>query len=74
MRTINIRQNQTLFDIALQECGNQSAAIDIALLNGIDITESPPFGTTLLLPDVINRRVLKYYQDNNIQPATKLPE
>ena len=74
MRTINVQSNQTLFDIALQECGDQEAATGIALLNGLDVTATPPAGTPLLLPDAYNRGVCKYYTDNKIQPATKLPE
>jgi hypothetical protein len=66
--------NQTLFDIALQHCGDQEAATAIALLNGIDVTDTPETGTELLLPDIVNRRVFKYYNDNKIKPATKLPE
>jgi len=71
MRTIEIYPNQTLFDIALQECGDQEAAAGIALLNGLDVTDTPIAGTVLLLPDVLNRRVRKFYADNNIKPATK---
>ena len=74
MRTINAQPNQTLYDIALQECGDQSAAIEIALLNNMDLTDVPETGTTLVLPEVVDRRVRKYYIDNKIKPATNLPE
>ena len=73
MQIINIEPTQTLYDVALQECGDQSAAVDIALLNGIDVTDTPAPGTALLLPDIVNRRVGKYYSDNKIKPATALP-
>lgn len=73
MRTIKTETNQTLFDIALQWCGDCEAAARIALMNGLDITDTPQAGTVLMIPEVINRRVFKYYNDNRIKPATKLP-
>lgn len=46
MRTTT-RNNQTLPDIALQECGNIEAAFDIARLNGLSLTDELKTGQTL---------------------------
>lgn len=70
MRSINVEQGQTLYDIAIQYCGDQSAAIAIALLNNIDLTATLATGTALQIPAVVNRRVASYYANNNIIPAT----
>ena len=46
MRTTT-RNNQTLPDIAVQECGNIEAAFDIARLNGLSLTDELKTGQTL---------------------------
>lgn len=41
MRKIKAISNQSLFDIALQELGTPEAAFDLAVLNGVSVTEPP---------------------------------
>jgi len=70
MRTVIIKERQTIFDIAIQYCGDVEAAFHIIDLNDISITDMPAVGSQLIVPDVINRRVVEYYINNGISPAT----
>ena len=72
MRRIVVKDSQSLFDIAIQECGTAEATIDIAQLNDFSITDDIPPGYELLLPEItpVDTNVIKYYSDNEIIPAT----
>jgi hypothetical protein len=69
---VKVLNGQSLFDIAIQAAGSVEAAFDIALANGIGITDDLPAGTVLVIPAVLNRRVADYYRANDIKPATAL--
>jgi len=68
--TATVLAGQSLWDMALQHCGRADAAFSIARMNGLNITDSLTPGTVLVLPAVTNKRVVKYYVDNGIMPAT----
>jgi hypothetical protein len=73
MRTINAKQGQNLFNIALQELGSVLGVITIALMNGMSITDPLTPGQELLVPETpLNASVVDYYRTNNISPATAL--
>ncbi len=66
-------EGQTLFDLALQYMGDASKALDIALDNGISLSDDLEPGATLTLPDTQgNRAMTQYYTVNKIMPATAL--
>jgi hypothetical protein len=67
---ITVKDRQTVFDIAIQYCGDVEAAFDIMQLNDISATEDLPTGKELILPDVANKRVADYYKNNALSPAT----
>jgi 2',3'-cyclic-nucleotide 2'-phosphodiesterase (5'-nucleotidase family) len=67
---VRVLNGQSLFDIAIQAAGNVEAVFDIALANGLGITDDLPAGTLLVIPAVANRQVADYYRTNNILPAT----
>lgn len=71
MRLVNALQGQTVFDIAVMACGDIAAACDIARLNDISETTQLSHGAIIVLPDVVNRKVVDYYEKNNIVPATE---
>jgi hypothetical protein len=73
MRAYTVQYQQSLLDIALQECGDVLAIIDIALLNNISITEDLEAGQVLLLPEATKPEVVKYYRDRKITLATDIP-
>ena len=70
MKTIITQDRQTLFDIAIQHCGDREAAFQIADINDISLTAELPAGLSVTVPDVINQKVFDYYRINNIIPAT----
>lgn len=70
MRQVEVLNGQTIFDVAIQNCGSVDAAYDIAILNNIEVTSCPESGTVLYVPDAIKKKVVQYYQQNEIKPAT----
>ncbi len=63
---------QSLFDIALQECGSVEGAISIAELNDVILTDELESGTELEIDSVLDKTVSKYYTLNEINPATAI--
>lgn len=62
-----IRDGQTLLDVAICECGTAEAAWDIAVANGVAITDIP---TSVDLVPISNVKIVEHYAINNITPAT----
>jgi hypothetical protein len=69
---VRVLNGQSLFDIAIQAAGSVEAVFDIALANGIGITDELQPGTVLVIPAVLNRQVADYYSSRGIRPATVL--
>lgn len=68
---VKILPNQTLLDIAIQECGTAEAVVDIALANGLSVTADIDAGTLLKIPLITkNDEILNYYKQHGIKPAT----
>ena len=66
-------EGQSLLDIALQHTGSAETALDIALANGISLSDNLETGATLTLPDTQgNKPMAQYYTVNKIMPATSL--
>lgn len=70
IRQIESQSRQTLFDIALQHCGSADAVLDIASMNGMMPTTNPSPGDILLVPDMTNKKTVRYYEEHGIVPAT----
>jgi hypothetical protein len=71
--TAKIEVNQAQIDVAIQYTGDAASLFDIALMNGLSITDDVPPGTVLLLPPVSDSKVLQYYTDGNYKTITILP-
>lgn len=70
-----ILNHQSLFDLALQEYGYPEAAFDLALANGMALSDELTVGDELVLPNLDEQRardILAYYKANAITPATAL--
>jgi hypothetical protein len=67
---VTSKQGQWLGDIAVREAGSIEAVVEMAIKNECSITDKMAVGSTLLKPTSINRRVMNYYNINNIYPAT----
>ena len=70
MATVKVQNGQSILDIALQHCGDVSAAFDIAVLNDILLTDALAAGQSLAIPAVVNTDVVNYYNSRGIVPAT----
>ena len=72
MNNKTILNGQSLFDIALESNGSTLSAFEIALKNGISVTEILETGNSLLthVSKYENRSVLNYFASRNI--ATEL--
>lgn len=69
---MNVSENQSLLDIAIQSCGSAEAAFALAVLNGVNLTDDLIPGKELALPEVVNADVALYFKSKNLQPATSL--
>ena len=67
---ITTLDGQSLFDIAVQEFGSIEAAFALATLNGLSVTDELTPGTLLQKTGIINKKIVSYYSDKNIKPAT----
>ena len=72
-RYVISRAGQWLADIAIRESGSFDSIIALAIANDMSITDDLAIGEeSIIRPDVLDRKVVKYYRDNNIRPATAL--
>jgi len=72
MNQIKVRAGQTLADIAVQEYGAFEAAVDLAVENGISITDDLVGGDEITPVDkTYNLAMEQYCKNNNVSPATK---
>lgn len=64
------KDNQTVFDIAIENSGSVDAAFDIAVKNNISISGTPPANETLQKSEVTDRKVTDYMNKNKVTPVT----
>ena len=69
---VTSKQGQWLGDIAVREAGSIEAAVEMAINNNVSITDKMTVGSLLLRPLPADRRVMNYYNINNIYPATSM--
>ena len=67
-----VRQGQNLLDIALQSTGNADTALDIALANGLCLSDDLTVGQPIDIADTlaVNENVRNTYRKQTIYPAT----
>lgn len=65
-----IQKHQTIIDLALLNSGSLEAFFEIALLNGLELTQEVNPGTNLLMPEIVERRPVNYYQERGHIPIT----
>lgn len=73
---VMVKDGQTLADIAVQECGTWEATLDIAMENGVSLTDTPEAGSTLRMPENTkeNRVMASYCKAHEVSPATARDE
>jgi hypothetical protein len=73
---IKITSQQSVFDAAVQSAGTAETAFEIALQNGVSLTDDLIVGKSLGFAPTddkqVNKRVQNNYKLNNIKPATGL--
>lgn len=75
MRQIPIRHKQTLLDIAMQEAGTVEAVFELAVANGISITQD--LDAKIDIPDDFknkDRMVIEDYARTDVKPVTGINE
>lgn len=74
--TITVLNNQSLLDISIKTTGRAENFRKIAMANNLVPTEPIPPGTILTIPaDIeIDQDIVRYYNVNNIVPASALSE
>lgn len=65
-----VLDGQSLFDIAIQECGSVEAAFDLAVANNISMSNELASSQSLNITPVVNKQVVEYYKNKRLQPAT----
>lgn len=71
---IEIKENQTLLDIAVQEKGGVDAAFDLAIINDKSITDALQSGEVIVTDgDLINKSVADFYGTKNLKAASNVP-
>lgn len=71
MASIHVAENQSLFDIAIQRLGSTEAVFELAILNGLSITDELAAGSLIDLPEAWNKSsVADYFKNKNLVPAT----
>ena len=66
--TITRTNRQSIFDVALQYCGDAQAAFEIVDMNNLSLTDTET--PEIEISEAYNKRVVDYYQINGVKPAT----
>lgn len=66
------KNGQSLFDIAIQECGSAESAFELALMNGLAVSDELANGQVLELPAVAEKQIVRQYAVDNVFPATAI--
>lgn len=71
--TITVLPNQNLLDVAIQHTGSVLNAFNIALTNGLCVSDILVVNQILVLPEISQDvLVLNNYKKNKIEPATSI--
>lgn len=74
MQSIEAKNGQTPFDLAVMHCGSFEAAWSLAKQNGISVTSELIPGQEMKLPGVVDGSVVQYMQVGGYSPATQIKE
>lgn len=71
MANYRVGENQNFLDIAIQKSGSILPAFDLAVENGLSVTDDLEPGQVVKMVPVQNADMADYLAKNNIVPATK---
>lgn len=71
-KQITILENQRVIDIAMQELGDVEMIFDLALLNGVSVTDDLSAGTLFTVPDFdkTKRATVNLFLKKGVEPAS----
>ena len=72
-RNIQTLEGQSLLDIAVQTAGSVEAAIEMAMVNDLSVTDDLE-PAELRTADIQNKSIAGYYERNSIKPATAVTD
>jgi len=72
MKTIVVKSRQSVLDVAIQAHGSVESVIEFAILNGLSLTDELEAGTVVTVGTEINGKVKRFYDHNDIVPATAI--
>ena len=72
MKKYTVLDRQSIFDIAVQQCGSEEAAFEIALLNNKSVVDDLKIGEELTLPAQTQKITAEHFANNRLTPATAL--
>ena len=74
MKTVTVLNNQSLWDISVQEYGSVEAVFELAMANDMGVTDLLTAGQELVLPEVdknvVKPEVVAYYRRNGLHPVS----
>ena len=70
---IQTLEGQSIFDVAVQTAGSVEAAIELATVNGLSITDDLQ-SAELRTTNVHNKSITGYYASRGIKPATGISD
>ena len=70
MKEVEVKQGQSLFDIAIQHCGGLGSVFAIAEANNLMPTAMLKAGQRITVPEAENKKVARYFEEHGIVPAT----
>ncbi|MEI8087096.1 MAG: hypothetical protein WCG93_12880 [Paludibacter sp.] len=71
---MKVLQGQTIFDIAVQSSGSAEAAYELALLNGVGLTDDLITGGDLIHAGIVSAEIAAYYASKQLMPATLMAQ
>jgi hypothetical protein len=67
-----ILHNQSVFDVTLHHTGSFAKVLELAMLNGLSITDELLPGVVIAIPAVDDQSMIDFYTRMNVVPATAL--
>jgi hypothetical protein len=67
---MKVLQGQGVIDIAIQECGSLESIFDVALKNGISITDELSVAQEVSIPEKTDPDIASHYRNRMIRPRT----
>lgn len=69
---MKVLAGQSIFDLSIQLCGSIEAAYDLAIANGLNITDEPVIDVDVVLVGVNKQEVVSYYDAKGLKPASAI--